>query len=147
MEETFVMIKPDGFRKKIFKNVMERMLDLGLSIKDVHIVNLNDDFIKEHYAHLVDKPFFPHLQEFMLSGPIISMTVFGDDAINKVRTLMGATNPNKAEKGTIRYIYGNKEDVTCNVMHASDSKENALIELNRFNKYKKVLLKRKSNLK
>jgi len=145
MEETFVMIKPDGFRKKIFKNVMERMLDLGLSIKDVHIVNLNDDFIKEHYAHLVDKPFFPHLQEFMLSGPIISMTVFGDDAINKVRTLMGATNPNKAEKGTIRYIYGNKEDVTCNVMHASDSKENALIELNRFNKYKKVLLKRKSN--
>lgn len=144
MEETFVMIKPDGFRKKIFKNVMERMLDLGLSIKDVHIVNLNDDFIKEHYAHLVDKPFFPHLQEFMLSGPIISMTVFGDDAINKVRTLMGATNPNKAEKGTIRYIYGNKEDVTCNVMHASDSKENALIELNRFNKYKKVLLKRKS---
>lgn len=147
MEETFVMIKPDGFRKKIFKNVMERMLYLGLSIKDVHIVNLNDDFIKEHYAHLVDKPFFPHLQEFMLSGPIISMTVFGDDAINKVRTLMGATNPNKAEKGTIRYIYGNKEDVTCNVMHASDSKENALIELNRFNKYKKVLLKRKSNLK
>ena len=145
MEETFVMIKPDGFRKKIFKNVMERMLDLGLSIKDVHIVNLNDDFIKEHYAHLVDKPFFPHLQEFMLSGPIISMTVFGDDAINKVRTLMGATNPNKAEKGTIRYIYGNKEDVTCNVMHASDSKENALIESNRFNKYKKVLLKRKSN--
>lgn len=145
MEETFVMIKPDGFRKKIFKNVMERMLDLGLSIKDVHIVNLNDDFIKEHYAHLVDKPFFPHLQEFMLSGPIISMTVFGDDAINKVRTLMGATNPNKAEKGTIRYIYGNKEDVTCNVMHASDSKENALIELNRFNKYKKMLLKRKSN--
>ena len=128
MEETFVMIKPDGFRKKVFKNVMERMLDLGLSIKDVHIVNLNDDFIKEHYAHLVDKPFFPHLQEFMLSGPIISMTVFGDDAINKVRTLMGATNPNKAEKGTIRYIYGNKEDVTCNVMHASDSKENALIE-------------------
>ncbi len=146
MEETFVMIKPDGFRKKVFKNVMERMLDLGLSIKDVHIVNLNDDFIKEHYAHLVDKPFFPHLQEFMLSGPIISMTVFGDDAINRVRTLMGATNPNKAEKGTIRYIYGNKEDVTCNVMHASDSKENALIELNRFNKYKKVLLKRKSNL-
>ena len=145
MEETYVMIKPDGFRKKVFKNVMERMLDLGLSIKDVHIVNLNDDFIKEHYAHLVDKPFFPHLQEFMLSGPIISMTVFGDDAINKVRTLMGATNPNKAEKGTIRYIYGNKEDVTCNVMHASDSKENALIELNRFNKYKKVLLKRKSN--
>lgn len=145
MEETFVMIKPDGFRKKVFKNVMERILDLGLSIKDVHIVNLNDDFIKEHYVHLVDKPFFPHLQEFMLSGPIISMTVFGDDAINKVRTLMGATNPNKAEKGTIRYIYGNKEDVTCNVMHASDSKENALIELNRFNKYKKVLLKRKSN--
>ena len=139
MEETFVMIKPDGFRKKVFKNVMERMLDLGLSIKDVHIVNLNDDFIKEHYAHLVDKPFFPHLQEFMLSGPIISMTVFGDDAINKVRTLMGATNPNKAEKGTIRYIYGNKEDVTCNVMHASDSKENALIELNRFNRYKKIL--------
>lgn len=143
MEQTFVMIKPDGFKQKIFKDVMEMLLKNGLSIKDVNIVNLNEDFIKEHYSHLTDKPFFPHLQEFMLSGPIISITVFGENAISKVRNIMGATNPNKAEKGTIRYIYGNKEDVTCNVMHASDSKENALIELNRFNRYKKLLLKNK----
>lgn len=141
MEETFVMIKPDGVKQKIFKNVMEKMLDNGLSIKDVNIVKLNEEFINEHYSHLIDKPFFPHLKEFMLSGPIISMTIFGKDAINKVRKIMGATNPNKAEKGTIRYLYGNKEDVTCNVMHASDSKENALIELNRFKKFKKELKK------
>ena len=138
MEKTFVMIKPDGVEQKLFKYVMERFLDNDLSICDVNIVNLNEDFIKEHYAHLIDKPFFNHLKEFMLSGPIISMTVFGENAISKVRNIIGATNPNKAEKGSIRFIYGNKEDVTRNVMHASDSKENAQIELNRFNKYRKI---------
>lgn len=141
MEKTFVMIKPDGVKQNLFKNIMEEILKNDLSICDVNLIKLNEDFIKEHYAHLVDKPFFPHLKEFMMSGTVISMTVFGDDAINKIRTIMGATNPNKAEKGTIRYLYGNKEDVTCNVMHASDSKENAEIELNRFNKYRKVLKK------
>ena len=75
MEKTFVMIKPDGVEQKLFKYVMERFLDNDLSICDVNIVNLNEDFIKEHYAHLIDKPFFNHLKEFMLSGPIISMTV------------------------------------------------------------------------
>ena len=143
MEKTFVMIKPDGVEQKLFKYVMERFLDNDLSICDVNIVNLNEDFIKEHYAHLIDKPFFNHLKEFMLSGPIISMTVFGENAISKVRNIMGATNPNKAEKGSIRFLYGNKEDVTRNVMHASDSKENAQIELNRFNKYRKLLKRTK----
>ena len=143
MEKTFVMIKPDGVEQKLFKYVMERFLDNDLSICDVNIVNLNEDFIKEHYAHLIDKPFFNHLKEFMLSGPIISMTVFGENAISKVRNIIGATNPNKAEKGSMRFIYGNKEDVTRNVMHASDSKENAQIELNRFNKYRKILKRTK----
>lgn len=143
MEKTFVMIKPDGVEQKLFKYVMERFLDNDLSICDVNIVNLNEDFIKEHYAHLIDKPFFNHLKEFMLSGPIISMTVFGENAISKVRNIIGATNPNKAEKGSIRFIYGNKEDVTRNVMHASDSKENAQIELDRFNKYRKILKRTK----
>ena len=143
MEKTFVMIKPDVVEQKLFKYVMERFLDNDLSICDVNIVNLNEDFIKEHYAHLIDKPFFNHLKEFMLSGPIISMTVFGENAISKVRNIIGATNPNKAEKGSIRFIYGNKEDVTRNVMHASDSKENAQIELNRFNKYRKILKRTK----
>lgn len=142
MEKTFVMIKPDGVKQKLFKTIMEELLKNNLSIADVNIINLNEEFIKEHYSHLVDKPFFPHLKEFMMSGPVISMEVFGENAINKVRNIMGATNPNKAEKGTIRYLYGNKEDVTCNVMHASDSPENAQIELNRFNKYRKVLTKR-----
>ena len=142
MEKTFVMIKPDGVKQNLFKTIMEELLKNNLSICDVNLVKLNEEFIKEHYAHLVDKPFFPHLRDFMMSGTVISMTVFGEDAINKVRNIMGATNPNKAEKGTIRYLYGNKEDVTCNVMHASDSVENAEIELNRFKKYRKVLTKR-----
>ena len=143
METTFVMIKPDGVKQKLFKNIMEMLLENNLSITDVNIVNLNEDFIKEHYSHLVDKPFYPHLKNFMMSGKVITMTVYGENAISKVRKIMGATNPNKAEKGTIRYLYGNKEDTTCNVMHASDSKENALIELNRFNKYRKILINKK----
>lgn len=144
MEQTFVMIKPDGVKSEIVKYVIEKLIKNNLSIGDVNIINLNEEFIKEHYAHLVDKPFFPHLKEYMLSGKVISMTVFGKNAISKVRTIMGATNPNKAEKGTIRYLYGNKVDTTRNVMHASDSNESALIELDRFKKYKKVLLKGKS---
>lgn len=141
MEKTFVMIKPDGVKQKLFKTIMEELLKNDLSICDINIVNLNEEFIKEHYSHLVDKPFFNHLKEFMLSGKIIAMTVFGENAINKVRDIMGATNPNNAKEGTIRYLYGNKEDVTCNVMHASDSKENAEIELKRFKTFKKTFKK------
>lgn len=143
MEESFVMIKPDGFRKKIFKEVMERFLNEGLSIKDVDILSLDEKLIGEHYSHLINKDFYPLLSDFMLSGPVIRMTVFGENAILKVRDIIGATDPNKAKKGTIRAMYGDKEIMAYNVIHASDSIENAQIEIKRFDDYQKRLQDRR----
>ena len=132
MESTLVIIKPDGMKKRIYKDVLERFLDNGLSVTHVQLRGLDDLIIKEHYAHLVDKPFYPMLEEFMLSGPVLIMVVKGENAVNKVRELVGATDPKKAMPGTIRGDYGDKECMTYNVIHASDSKENALIEIMRF---------------
>jgi len=141
MEKTFVMIKPDGFEKKVFKEVMERFLKEGLSISNVNITKLDEQLVSEHYSHLLEKPFFPELASFMQSGPVITMTIFGEDAVLKVRSIIGATNPAKAERGTIRALYGDKEDVSHNVIHASDSIENAQIELERFDNYQKRITK------
>ena len=132
MESTLVIIKPDGMKKRIYKDVLERFLDNGLSVTHVQLRGLDDLIIKEHYAHLVDKPFYPVLEDYMLSGPVLIMVVKGENAVNKVRELVGATDPKKAMPGTIRGDYGDKECMTYNVIHASDSKENALIEIMRF---------------
>lgn len=135
MESTFVMIKPDGFSKKVFKEVMELFLKNGLSISNVVITKLDKELVDEHYSHLVGRDFYPHLQEYMLSGSVITMTVTGEDAISKVRSLIGATNPNKAAPGTVRFIYGDHEDTTKNVIHASDSVESAQTEIKRFHNF------------
>lgn len=130
MECTFVMIKPDGYKKNILKNVIEIFLSNGLSIGNVNITTLDEMIVSEHYNHLVNMPFYPELQEYILSGPVVTMNVFGENAINKVRDLVGATDPKKALPGTIRYIYGTDKMKNC--LHASDSKENADLELKRF---------------
>ena len=139
MEESFVMIKPDGFEKNVFKAVMERFLEEDLSISNINITKLDEELVNEHYSHLLERDFYPHLKEFMLSGPVVTMRVFGLDAVRKVRDIIGATNPTKADEGTIRFMYGDKIDTTRNVIHASDSVENAQIELERFDNYQKRL--------
>lgn len=141
IEESFVMIKPDGFKKKIFKAVIERFLSEGLSIKDIDILTLDKQLVDEHYSHLVDKSFYPIIRDFMLSGPVIRMTVFGENAVLKIREIIGATDPKKAKEGTIRAMYGDKEIMSHNVIHASDSIENARLEIERFDNYQKRLSK------
>jgi len=86
--------------------------------------------LKEHYAHLVDKPFFPELEAFMQSTPIIAVALAADNAVERVRAIIGPTDSKKAEKGTVRGDFG--VDVMVNIVHASDSLENAAIELKRF---------------
>lgn len=137
MEETYVMIKPDGYELNIFDEVVRIFNENGLNVSDVRTLVLDEDVITEHYSHLTNFDFFPHLRDFMLSGPVIAMTVTGIDAVKKVRALIGATNPTKAEEGTIRFMYGDKVDTTRNVIHASDSVENAQIEIKRFKDYEK----------
>ena len=94
------------------------------------MMNLNEEILKEHYAHLTDKPFFPEIVDFMTSGPVVGMIVEGDDVVNGMRTLMGPTKWFEALPGTIRGDYAS--NTTANLIHGSDSVENAEIEIKRF---------------
>mgnify|MGYP005822679973 FL=1 len=134
-ERTYVMLKPDGVRKHLLLEVIKRFEQNNLMITNLKEMKLTEELIYEHYAHVSDKPFFPKLEEYMLSGPVIAMIIEGEDAVNRVRKLMGPTNCKEALPGTIRGDYGNKDDENCrtyNVIHGSDSVENAEIEVNRF---------------
>ena len=135
-EVTYVMVKPDGVKKNLTQVICDILIANELIIYDIlPSFNLTSDLIKEHYSHLIDKPFFPELEEFMLSGPVVPMIVYGEDAVNKVRTIIGPTNVKKAKEEcpeSIRAIYGDVENASANVVHASVSPENALIEIKRF---------------
>lgn len=128
MEKTLVLIKPDAIRK--IEYILEIFYKNGLKIERFKIMELGDDIVAEHYSHLLDKPFFPELKRFMTSSPIVAMVLSGDSAVSKVREIVGKTNPKEAAKGTIRNLYGT--DLTKNAVHASDSLENAKIEIDRF---------------
>ena len=93
-------------------------------------MSLSDDMLNDHYSHLTDKPFFPEIVEFMQSLPVIVMTLQGENAVTRVRDLVGVTDPSEADDGTIRKQFGT--DVMKNVVHASDSVENAESEIERF---------------
>lgn len=127
-QKTLAIIKPDGI-KNITK-IIEMMYKEGLCINKYEVRSLDEEILSEHYSHLVDKPFYPKLKEYMMSGDVVIMELSGENAVDKLRTLMGPTDSTKAPKGTIRGKFGT--DVTYNAIHGSDSVENAKIELNRF---------------
>ena len=129
-EKTFVMLKPDCIRRRIVGEVIARIEKKGYSITDAKMTVLSDDFINVHYAHIADKPFFPAIKAYMCSGPVLGMVVCGENAIAGVRTLMGATKSEDALAGTIRGDYATS--TSFNVIHGSDSAENAAIEIQRF---------------
>lgn len=130
IEQTFVMIKPDAVRDRKSGLIIDRIERCGLTIDKMEKCTLDEDTVKVHYAHLADKPFFGDLVEFMTSGPVVKMAVSGLSAVSKMRTLMGATNPLDAAPGTIRGDFA--VDVNANIIHGSDSVENAAIEIERF---------------
>ena len=131
-EYTYIMVKPDGVRKGLTGEIVKRIQKNGFEIKLFDVRKLDGDVIDKHYAHLLDKPFYPDLKAFMLSDYVVAMIVSGENAIQGMRDLMGPTNSAVAPEGTIRGDFGNKE-ITCeNIIHGSDSKENALIEIKRF---------------
>ena len=131
-EYTYVMLKPDGVKKNLLPEVIKRFKEASLIVDNIKEMQLTENIVKEHYAHLLDKPFYPTLEEYMLSGPVIAMIVEGENAVQKVRILMGTTNSKDALPGTIRGDFGDKTCCTYNVIHGSDSVENAIIEINRF---------------
>jgi nucleoside-diphosphate kinase len=129
-ETTVILLKPDCCEKNLAGEVIDRFQKAGLSIRACKMIRLSDDLLKEHYSHLADLPFFPEIVEFMQSTPVIAMALSGDDAIAKVRSLLGPTDSQAAEKGTIRGDLGT--DKMLNIAHASDTPENAAAEIKRF---------------
>lgn len=130
MQTTLVILKPDCIEQNLASKVLDRFADKGLKIVGIKMIRLSDDLLEEHYEHHKTKPFFPGLKEFMQRAPVIVIAVQGENAVETVRELAGATNPAEAAEDTIRKNHGT--DVQENVLHASDSIENAEIELKRF---------------
>ncbi len=130
MQTTLVIIKPSGVQRGISGEVISRFEKKGMIIAGMKMMELSEQILREHYAHLVDRPFFPSLLRSMMASPVIVMAVKGVDAVEVVRGMTGATNARKALPGTIRGDFGMSGQE--NIIHASDSPENAAIEIARF---------------
>lgn len=115
--------------------VIDRFLKKGLILSGMKLMQLNDELLNDHYAHLMDRPFFDRIKRSMKSLPVIVMCLKGIDAVQVVRTMTGATNGRNAAPGTIRGDYSMGQE---NIIHASDSPENAIIEINRFFKPEEI---------
>lgn len=130
MERTLILLKPDCVQEKNCGEVIGRFEKAGFTIRACKMMRLSPDILKEHYAHVADKPFFPEISDFMQSSPVVGLILEGEGIVDKVRDMLGPTDSEAAPKGTIRGDLGKNKMV--NVVHASDSPENALIEINRF---------------
>ena len=130
IERTYIMIKPEAVRDRKVGEIITRIERTGLTIERLDMAKLDADTVREHYAHLAEKPFFADLVAFMTSGPVVKMIVSGLGAIGKMRTIMGATNPLDAAPGTIRGDFA--VDVNSNIIHGSDGPDTAAIEIRRF---------------
>ena len=130
MEKTLVLIKPDAFGKNHTGDILKRYEDEGLKIVAAKVMQMDKKIAAIHYAEHVEKPFYPDLVEFMTSAPLMALVLGGDNVIERVRKINGATNPAKADEGTIRKLFA--ESVTKNAVHASDSPESAAREIKIF---------------
>jgi nucleoside-diphosphate kinase len=126
-ERTFVMVKPDGFKKGLTDEIVGRIERAGLRIVSMKKINMDRAKAERLYAVHRDKDFFERLVDHVLSGPVVVMLVEGDRAISRMRELVGATDPAKAVKGTIRGDFGSS--ITENVIHAADSTKSAEHEM------------------
>ena len=113
-EYTYIMIKPDGVRMGLTEEIIRRIKSKGFEIKLFDVRKLTEEVLDEHYAHVKDKPFYPAMKEFMLSDYVVPMIVYGKNAIQGMRDLMGPTKSCDAPNGTIRGDYGNKEVINEN---------------------------------
>ena len=127
MEQTFVMIKPDGVQRGLVGEIISRIERKGLRIVAMRMCQVTDETARRHYAEHVEKPFFNSLIEFITSSPAVPMIVEGVDAVSVMRTIAGATDPKEALVGTIRGDFG--LDVGRNLIHSADSLESAKKEI------------------
>lgn len=130
MERTLSIVKPDGVRRNLIGEVLSRFESADLRLIALKMIKLSRKQAEGFYAVHKDRPFFSSLTNFMSSGPCVVTVVEGDNAINKLREIMGATNPDEAAKGTIRNDYAS--NIEQNIVHGSDSPESALFEIRYF---------------
>ncbi|MEZ5299574.1 MAG: nucleoside-diphosphate kinase [Verrucomicrobiales bacterium] len=129
-ETTLILFKPDCVAKALCGEVLKRFEAEGFKIRGLKMLRLTDELLKEHYAHIAERPFFPEVVGFMQESPVVALALEGDDVIARVRELLGPTDSTKAPAGTIRGDFG--ENSMKNICHASDSTEAAAAEVKRF---------------
>ncbi|ALX47960.1 nucleoside-diphosphate kinase [Lentibacillus amyloliquefaciens] len=130
MEQTFLMVKPDGVQRNLTGEIVNRFERKGFKLAGAKLMQISDELAKTHYGEHEDKPFFGELVQFITSGPVLAMVWEGDNVIATARSMMGKTNPLEAAPGTIRGDYG--VTVGKNIIHGSDSPESAEKEINLF---------------
>ena len=130
VENTYVMVKPDGVARSLVGEVVSRLERKGLKLVNMRMLTMDDELAGRHYAEHTEKPFFGELVAFITSGPVVAMEWSGEGAVAVARTLMGVTNPAEAAPGTIRGDFGLV--ITENIVHGSDSVDSAERELGIF---------------
>lgn len=128
MEKTLVLIKPDAVKGKLIGRIIMMYEENGLEIEGIYKKSVDIGFLAKHYAEHVERDFYPGLVEFMSSGPVVALLIAGENAVETVRIINGATNPVNALPGSIRFLFGT--DVRMNCVHGSASKEEAEREIN-----------------
>ena len=136
MESTLVILKPSCVQRHLIGEVISRIEKRGIIISAMKMMQLDEKILREHYAHLVDKPFFPSLAQSMMASPVICMVLKGVEIVEVFRKMTGVTNGRKAEPGTLRGDFCLSGQ--ANIIHASDSVENAKIEIERFFKPEEI---------
>ena len=130
MEKSLVLIKPDAMERGLATEILSRLEGAGLKLVALRMLHMDKALAERHYTIHRDKPFFKDLVEYIISTPIVAAVFSGEGAVDKIRELMGATDPAKAKEGTIRKDFG--LDIQRNSTHASDSPENAEKEIEIF---------------
>jgi nucleoside-diphosphate kinase len=136
-ERTLIFVKPDGVRRGLVGEIISRFERKGLRIVAMKMLQFTPELARKHYEEHVSKPFYPGLEKFVLSGPVVAMVLEGDDVVEMTRLMMGKTRHTEAAPGTIR---GDLAFTTTeNLVHGSDSRERAKIEIENFFRPEEIL--------
>jgi len=127
-ERTFVMIKPDAVQRGLVGNIITRFERKGIKLVAIKLVSVSRELAEKHYGIHKGKPFFEPTVKYIISSPVVAMVLEGNNAIEMIRAMMGETDPQKAEMGTIRGDFG--QNIGRNIIHGSDGKDTAKFEIN-----------------
>ncbi len=127
METTLILLKPDAVKRGLIGEILKRFEQKGLQIREMRLLQFTPELAARHYAEHVGKDFYPRLEEYILSGPVVAAILEGSEAVSVVRGMLGVTNGLKAAAGTIRGDFSLSQ--TYNLVHASDSPESAMREI------------------